>query len=482
MKQTPWHKAPLFWLVFTFSCWTAFYGLGGLPVRLWDESRQAINSLEMMQSGNWLYTTFNGQPDFYNTKPPLLIWLQGISAQIFGFSEWSLRLPSAMAGLLTGLLVFVFVHRETRNQWAAALASMSLMAAPGWIDEHVVRTGDYDALLCLWLSASWMSFYRFEQTGRLQSALSFVAFTFLALFTKSTAGLMLLPGLFAWGFARGSLKKMLQLPSVWWTSICLMLLLSTWYLAHEYHTPGYLNTVWENEVRARFVEPSEGHLGPWYFYLQQLAITDFPWWQISIAGLAAALWLHRSLAAGFVGLQLCAFLLLLSISATKIEWYAAPALPMLATGSGLLLAPARSKTIRLSIFAACMAAIGTMFSQTTMKRLLDPPELRAPGPEDELSLYLLGRHRELLPDSNHQIVCTDYNPTVMLYTRWPGMHAPMKTQDWKQLDSGSRYIAWHAHQLDSIHYWYDCRILRQSGHLHLLEIKAVKRMRTQQAE
>jgi 4-amino-4-deoxy-L-arabinose transferase-like glycosyltransferase len=469
-------------MVFTFSCWSVFFGLGSLPVRLWDESRQAINSLEMMQSGNWLYTTFNGQPDFYNTKPPLLIWLQGISAQLFGFSAWSLRLPSAIAGLLTGLLVFVFVHRETRNQWAAALASISLMAAPGWIDEHVVRTGDYDALLCLWLSASWMSFYRFEQTGRLQSALSFVAFTFLALFTKSTAGLMLLPGLFVWGLARGSLKKLLQLPSVWWTATGFMVLLATWYIAHEYHTPGYLKTVWENEVRARFLEPSEGHHGPWYFYLQQLAFTDFPWWPVSLVGFAVCLWLLRSRSAAFAAFQASAFLSLLSLSATKIEWYAAPALPLLAAGSGLLLAPAHSQTKRLIIFAACMAAIGTMYSQTTLKRLLDPIELRAPGPEDELSLYLLGKHRELRPDTNHQIIRTDYNPTLMLYTRWPGMRIPMRTQDWKQLDSGSSYIAWHAHHLDSIRHWFDCRIIRQSGHLHLLEIKGVKSMRTQKTK
>jgi hypothetical protein len=312
--------------------------------------------------------------------------------------------------------------------------------------------------------------------------LNFVVFTFLALFTKSTAGLMLLPGLFIWGLARGSLKKMLQLPKVWWTSICLMLLLSSWYLAHEYHTPGYLNTVWHNEIQARFLQPSEGHSGPWHYYLQQLAFTDFPWWPLSLVGFAVCLWLLRSRTAGFVAFQASGFLFLLSLSATKIEWYAAPALPMLAVGCGLLLAPAQSLSVRLSLFAAGLGAIGAMYSQTTLKRLLDPIELRAPGPEDELSLYLLGRHRELRPDTNYQIVRTDYNPTLMLYTRWPGMNTQMETKDWKQLDSGDHCIAWHAVQLDSIRAWYDCRTERQSGHLHLLEIIGNKSNRAPKAE
>ena len=482
MNQASWYKVPWFWVLLVFSCWSVFYNLGSLPVRLWDESRQAMNSLELLQSQNWLYTTFNGQPDFYNTKPPLLIWLQSVSAGIFGFSEWSLRLPSALAGLLTGMMVFVFVYRETRNQWAAALAGFGLMTAPGWMDEHVVRTGDYDALLCLWLSASWMSYYRFEQTGQQQSALGFAFFTFLALFTKSTAGLMLLPGFFLWGLARGSLKKMLQLPQVWWTSIGLLLLLTAWYLAHEYYTPGYLNTVWHNEIQARFMEPSEGHSGPWYYYLQQLAFTDFPWWPLSLAGFAVSLWMLRSRTAGFVAFQGGVFLFLLSLSATKIEWYAAPVLPMLAVGCGLLLAPSRNRMVRLCIFAASLAAIGAIYSQTTLQRLLDPPELHAPGPEDELSLYLLGRHQQLRPDTNIQIVRTDYNPTLMLYTRWPGMNIGMKTKDWKQLDSGSTYMAWHAIQLDSIRAWYDCRLVQQSGHLHLLEIRGSKSTPAQKAE
>lgn len=433
-----------------------------------------MNSLEMLQSGNWLYSTFNGAPDFYNTKPILLIWLQSLSALLFGFSAWSLRLPTALAGLATAMMIYGFLRRETKNEWTASLAGISLMAAPGWTDEHVVRSGDYDALLCLWLTASWISFYRFDQNGSRRSALAFTVFTFLALFTKSTAGLMLLPGLFIWGLYSRSIWKMLRMGAVWWTAGGLILLLASWYAAHEHYTPGYLNTVWHNEVVSRFLQPSEGHEGPWYFYLRQLALTDFPYWPPALAGIIASLWLLRSRLAGFVGWQLTAFLLPLSMSATKIEWYAAPALPMLAVGFGMLLAPAQDKAVRISIFTTGIITVAAIFSQTTLKRLNDPIELRSPGPEDEMSLYLQGRHPSLAVDSVFRVLTADYNPTVMLYTRWPGKSLGIKTADWQQLDSGNQVIAWHAVQLDSLNVWYHYRVLQRCGHLHKLHILGKK--------
>ena len=471
MNEQPLWKSPAFWCFAAFAGWSCFYTLDALPVRLWDESRQATNSLEMLLSGNWLYTTFNGQPDFYNTKPPLLIWLQTLSTALFGYSEWSIRLPSALAGLATGLLLYAFVRRETKNEWAAMLAGISLMAAPGWIDEHVVRSGDYDALLSLWLTASWIAFYRFDQHGTSSAARAFLLFSFLAVFTKSTAGLMLMPGLFLWGLARGSIKKMLLARGVLWMMGGMLLLTGLWYLMHEHKTPGSLNAVWQNEVSARFMQPNEGHSGPWYYYLTQLAGTDFPYWPLALAGFAASLWLLRNSPTGFISSQLAAFLLLLSMSATKIEWYAAPALPMLAAGCGLLLAPATLPKVRSLIFAAAGIAILSLWSQTTLKRLMDPIELRSPGPEDELSLYLQGRHAAVTLDTAYHVVTTDYNPTAMLYSRWPGRTTQIRTQDWQQLHAGNRVIAWHAHQLDSLKTWYSYRLVMRSGHLHFLEIQ-----------
>src|SRR6476469_8466403 len=70
-------------------------------VTTWDESLYATSAAEMVQSGNWLVTTFHGDVDYYNTKPPLNVWLIAASFKLFGINLWSLRLPSFMAAFAT---------------------------------------------------------------------------------------------------------------------------------------------------------------------------------------------------------------------------------------------------------------------------------------------------------------------------------------------------------------------------------------------
>lgn len=53
-----------------------FYNLDGLVLRVWDESRNAVNATEMLANKNLLIRQYDGSPDMWEAKPPLLIWLQ----------------------------------------------------------------------------------------------------------------------------------------------------------------------------------------------------------------------------------------------------------------------------------------------------------------------------------------------------------------------------------------------------------------------
>ena len=59
-----------------------FGHLNTLPIRIWDESRLATNAYEMLKNGNFIVTYFDGKPDMWNTKPPLLIWLDVLFMKI----------------------------------------------------------------------------------------------------------------------------------------------------------------------------------------------------------------------------------------------------------------------------------------------------------------------------------------------------------------------------------------------------------------
>src|SRR3954469_2587339 len=88
--------------------------LGSYPLQLWDESRVAVNALEMFLSGPTLVTTYGFAPDLWNTKPPLLVWLMTGSMTLFGPSEWAVRVPSAVAAAATLAVTMWFAWRLTR--------------------------------------------------------------------------------------------------------------------------------------------------------------------------------------------------------------------------------------------------------------------------------------------------------------------------------------------------------------------------------
>src|SRR5688572_13968954 len=85
------------------------------PLRTWDESRIAINALEMLENGDWIATYYSGVPDNWNTKPPLLIWLQVILMKTIGVNEVAIRLPSAFAAFFTCLALLAFCIKYLKS-------------------------------------------------------------------------------------------------------------------------------------------------------------------------------------------------------------------------------------------------------------------------------------------------------------------------------------------------------------------------------
>jgi 4-amino-4-deoxy-L-arabinose transferase-like glycosyltransferase len=87
-----------------------------------DETYYARAAVEMVESGDWLVPQFNGET--FAHKPPLAYWLMAASMKAFGASDLSVRLPSAIAllatGLLTGLVARRLFDREV-GRWATAI-------------------------------------------------------------------------------------------------------------------------------------------------------------------------------------------------------------------------------------------------------------------------------------------------------------------------------------------------------------------------
>jgi 4-amino-4-deoxy-L-arabinose transferase-like glycosyltransferase len=319
-----------------------FWHLGVQPLQDWDEARLAVNAAEMLRSHRWLVTLYQGQPDLWNTKPPLLVWLQALSLHAFGYSEWAFRLPTAVAAAVLTGLVAAFANRWLGGPLAGLLAGMALLNSKGFVAPHVARNGDYEALLLLFTTAQLLAGFAWLQTRQARYLGLLGLAVGLAVLTKSVAGLFLLPGLALEITRRGRLLALVRQPATWAAALLALALPTGWYLAREQAAPGYWRAVWENELGGRLLGALEQHAFPWYWYLTGYVTQQFllwtPWVLVSAWALArrpAPRPAHRflTLAAWAGGI----FLAVISTAGTKLAWYDAPLYPLLALvlGGGL---------------------------------------------------------------------------------------------------------------------------------------------------
>nr|MDQ6921820.1 glycosyltransferase family 39 protein [Candidatus Dormibacteraeota bacterium] len=125
-------------------------------------------------------------------KPPLALWVMGLSARLFGLSSWSLLLPEALAGVITVALLFDAVRRSFGA--VAGLVSALVMALTP-VAVVMFRFNNPDALLTLLLVASGWAVLRAQATGRTRWLLFSAAMLGLAFNTKYLQAYVALPAL-----------------------------------------------------------------------------------------------------------------------------------------------------------------------------------------------------------------------------------------------------------------------------------------------
>src|SRR5690554_1070527 len=87
--------------------------LGNVNLFDWDEINFAESSREMLLTGDFFRVTINYEP--FWEKPPLFFWLQSLSMHAFGVNAFAARLPNAVFGVGT-LLMLYFMGRKHYNE------------------------------------------------------------------------------------------------------------------------------------------------------------------------------------------------------------------------------------------------------------------------------------------------------------------------------------------------------------------------------
>ncbi len=106
-------------------------------VDVWDLAQNGFGNLyyaaaarSMTESWhNFFFVSFDSGGFISVDKPPVFLWIDGLSVRLFGFSSWSLLLPTTLAGA-AGVGVTWFVLRRYFGTLAATIAGVVLALTP----------------------------------------------------------------------------------------------------------------------------------------------------------------------------------------------------------------------------------------------------------------------------------------------------------------------------------------------------------------
>ena len=312
------------WGLAIFAAAVAFPFLGSFGLLEPDEGRFAQIGREMAANGNYLVPHLNGIEQFY--KPPLVYWLNATGYNILGVSEWTARLPSALAfcGViwLTGWMGWRLAGRATG--WSAALILASMME-PYALGRQITL----DMTLTFWITAALACLVQVAQgaSGRKFGYLFFLCMG-LGFLAKGPMA-WVVPGVTAlvWTWAARREGQRLGLP--WSGGVLLMIMVSlSWFVAVSLKFPELWGYFVGYELMDRFASTTHGRAKPWWFFLPILLVGTIPWTGF-LPGLAARAW-HKFRHAEFsapqwaLGAAVVIPFLVVSSSGSKLLTYILP--------------------------------------------------------------------------------------------------------------------------------------------------------------
>ena len=181
MKRLTW-IFPFLIFIFVFS--VLLYNLSNSTLAPWDEAWYAVIGRNVIK-GHILDLSYNGG-SFWD-HPPLGFYSIALSFLALGVSDFSARLPMAIFGALTVMMVFL-IGKKMINAKVGLMAAIILFSCRWFLLRS--RTADLDALL-LFTQATTFYFLIEAKTKR---NLSWMWFFFgLAMVSKSAISLVMLP-------------------------------------------------------------------------------------------------------------------------------------------------------------------------------------------------------------------------------------------------------------------------------------------------
>ena len=336
----------------------------------WDESLYGLSAWETTQGGHWIATTLRGTVDYYNTKPPLNIWLIALSFKAFGTSLLSLRLASAISAWLTVVALQAWSRRYF-GPAVALLASLVLATSFAFMYVHSGKSADTDAMFTLLILLTIVTLCAAERRPWTLAWLGPIAgatFMLRGMAVLMPLLIVVIVEAFRWHTWRERVKPFAVAALLFTAPV------ATWIVARwQVDRWKFLERLFFFDFVARTTDALNGHAGNVLYYFDILQRHHYDWlvaaavsvalFPVSLARIRSALperWRANRALTVVLGAWIGVTFIVPTLMTTKVPWYLNPFYPVFALGVGWLVVRALSGDghhVRRRVMAAVLLAV-----------------------------------------------------------------------------------------------------------------------------
>jgi 4-amino-4-deoxy-L-arabinose transferase-like glycosyltransferase len=316
--------------LFVISSLVLLWGLGTGSLTSWDEGLYAGVSREILKTGNWLDLRWAGLP--WSDKPPLYMWMTVIFYKLLGVNELAVRLFSALSGIGTVLVTYLFAKKLYPR---GAAISSALILLTTWHFIWSSRVGMLDIPLTFFVTLS-LFLFKVGEEKKICLFFSPVAFA-LAFLTKGMAAAVVPVTIIIYLAFSGNFK-ILKERALLFGILAAALILGAWHWAvFAHYGEKFIQDYFVKHLLTRTTTAVEGHTGNLLTYLGVLPNKGRPWSAVGLTLIPFIAWMMFTRKGRENALPLiwaCVVIVLFSLVQTKIHWYIMPVYPALAMMTG----------------------------------------------------------------------------------------------------------------------------------------------------
>lgn len=350
--------------------------LGGVHLFDWDEINFAEISREMLVTGEYLRPSISYMP--FWEKPPLFFWIQAASLSVFGIGEYAARLPNAVLGIFS-LLVIYTIGKKVHDArfgflWAGVYFGSVLpflYCKSGIIDplfNLLIFSGLFLFILGTWKRAE-MQITRKNSAAGMLIVLSGLLIG-LAMLAKGQAGyLIMVLTLFAYWVSR-RLLMVISIGHFVLFSLVAVLVTASWYGVETLRNgPWFVTEFVRYQIRL-FSTPDAGHGGFPGYHVVVLLIGVFPASVFAIRAfgrLPSAPELHQKDMIRWMKVLFWVVLILFSIVKSKIVHYSSLCyFPLTYLAAVVIMHLINGKLLMTRWMTVLLTSIGGLFVTATL--------------------------------------------------------------------------------------------------------------------